>query len=150
VTYGYVDTEVVTNQSTSQQFQPGQPLLRRPRHAGTLRAAYVAGRATVNFDVRFVGDRFDNSFLSLRTVANAERPTPITADITINPGYTVAGFGVDVRADRSLTVYLRANNITDTKYRQRAWVSWAYHGLLSWARVLRWGETARARYFRHA
>ncbi len=29
-TYAFVDTEVVTNQSTRQKFQPGQPLLRRP------------------------------------------------------------------------------------------------------------------------
>ena len=34
-TYALVDTAVVTNQSTSQQFQPGQPLLRRPKHSGT-------------------------------------------------------------------------------------------------------------------
>ena len=47
-TYSYVHTEVVTNQSTSQQFQPGQPLLRRPRHAGSFRASYSRGRATVN------------------------------------------------------------------------------------------------------
>ncbi len=40
-TYALVDTAVVTNQSTSQQFQPGQPLLRRPKHSGTVRATYV-------------------------------------------------------------------------------------------------------------
>ena len=62
-TYSFVDTEVVTNQSTSQQFQPGQPLLRRPRHSGSFRAAYTRGRATVNFNLRMIGDRFDNSFL---------------------------------------------------------------------------------------
>ena len=42
-TYAFVDTEVVTNQSTGQQFQPGQPLLRRPQHSGSLRAAYTHG-----------------------------------------------------------------------------------------------------------
>ncbi len=115
-TYGYVDTKVVTNQSTSQQFQPGQPLLRRPRHAGSFRAAWNGGPVTASFDVRVVGDRFDNSFLSLRTVPNAERPVPITTDITINPGYTVTGLGVDVRAAKQLTLYIRANNVTDTTY----------------------------------
>ena len=57
--------------STSQQFQPGQPLLRRPKHSGTIRAAYARGRATLNFNMRIVGDRHDNSFLFLRTVPNA-------------------------------------------------------------------------------
>ena len=75
-TYAFVDTEVVTNQSTSQQFQPGQPLLRRPQHSGSVRAAYTYGRATVNFNLRVIGQRFDNSFLFLRTVPNSERPLP--------------------------------------------------------------------------
>ena len=115
-TYSYVKTEVVTNQSTSQQFQPGQPLLRRPRHAGSFRAAYTRGRATVNVNARMIGDRFDNSFLSLRTVPNVERPTALTTDITINPGYVVAGLGLDVRVHEALTVFLRGDNVGDTTY----------------------------------
>jgi outer membrane cobalamin receptor len=113
-TYSLVDTEVVTNLSTSQQFQPGQPLLRRPKHAGTIRGAYVAGRATVNLDARFVGQRHDNSFLSLRSVPNANRPTTVTTDITVNPGYAVVGMGLDVRAHERVTVFLRADNIGGT------------------------------------
>ena len=113
--YSYVDTDVVTNQSTSQQFQPGQPLLRRPRHSGSFRAAYTRGRATVNVNLRLIGDRFDNSFLFMQTVPNAERPTTFT-DITVNPGYVVAGLGVDVRVRNSLTVFLRGDNIGDSKY----------------------------------
>ena len=115
-TYSYVDTEVVTNQSTSQQFQPGQPLLRRPRHAGSFRAAYVKGRATVNLSLRTIGDRFDSSFLSLRTVPNAERPTAMTTDITVNPGYVVAGLGLDVNVHDALTAYVRGDNVADTAY----------------------------------
>ena len=106
-TYSYVDTEVVTNQSTSQQFQPGQPLLRRPRHSGSVRAAYMKGRATVDFNLRMIGDRFDSSFLSLRTVPNTERPAVMTTDITINPGYVVAGLGLDFRVHNTVSVYVR-------------------------------------------
>jgi vitamin B12 transporter len=115
-TYSYVDTEVVTNQSTSQQFQPGQPLLRRPRHAGSLRATYVKGRVTANFNLRMIGDRFDSSFLSFRTVPNAERPSPITTDITINPSYIVAALGLDFKVHDTLTAYVRGDNIGDTTY----------------------------------
>jgi vitamin B12 transporter len=115
-TYSYVDTEVVTNQSTSQQFQPGQPLLRRPRHAGSFRAAYVNGRATVNFSLRMIGDRFDSSFLSFRTVPNAERPSAFTTDITINPGYVVAALGLDFKVHNALTAYVRGDNIGNTAY----------------------------------
>jgi vitamin B12 transporter len=115
-TYSHVDTEVVTNQSTSQQFQPGQPLLRRPRHSGSFRARYVKGRATVNFNLRMIGDRFDSSFLSLRTVPNAERPSAITTDITVNPGYVVAALGLDFKVHDALTAYVRGDNIGDTAY----------------------------------
>src|SRR5687768_1245749 len=61
VTYALVDTEVVTNISTSQQFLPGQPLLRRPKHSGTVRVGYAMGRVSASFDTRWVGDRHDNS-----------------------------------------------------------------------------------------
>jgi outer membrane cobalamin receptor len=115
-TYALVDSRVVTNLSTSQQFQPGQPLLRRPKHSGTIRATYVKSRASLSFDARIVGDRHDNSFLSLRTVPNAERPAAITTDITVNPGYVVMGVGGDLRLHRSLTVFVRGDNIGDEAY----------------------------------
>jgi outer membrane cobalamin receptor len=117
-TYAYVDTEVVENLSSSTQFQPGQPLLRRPKHSGTIRAAYAIGPATVSFDVRMVGERHDNSFLFMNAVPNAQfpDPDPFSTDITVNPGYAVAGLGLDYRIDRSLPIYVRGNNITDTEY----------------------------------
>lgn len=115
-TYSYVDSEVVTNQSTSQQFQPGQPLLRRPRNSGSVRAAYTLGRATLNANLRIIGDRFDSSFLSLRTIPNAARPTAITTDITVNPGYMVAGANFEFRFRDQLTAYIRVDNLGDTQY----------------------------------
>lgn len=111
--YTYVDHRVVTNVSTSQQFQPGQPLLRRPKNSGNVRASWVSGRVSVNASARMVGERHDNSFLSLRTVPNAARPTPITTDITVNPGYTVMSLGVDVRAHELITLYVRGENLAD-------------------------------------
>jgi outer membrane receptor protein involved in Fe transport len=114
--YAYVDHRVVTNISTSQQFQPGQPLLRRPRRAGFVRASFARGRVAVNGDVRIVGDRHDNSFLSLRTVPNAAMPTAITTDITVNPGYTVFGAGADIRAHERLTAFVRVANAGDAEY----------------------------------
>ena len=114
--YSLVDTKVVTNQNTGQQFQPGQPLLRRPKNSGSLRVAYTVSRVTVDFNARWVGDRHDNSFLSLRTVPNVERPTAITTDITVNPGYSVMGLGFSVEAHRALTVFVRVDNLADTQW----------------------------------
>jgi vitamin B12 transporter len=115
-TYTFVDHRVVTNLSTSQQFQPGQPLLRRPRHAGSVRVGYVLGRVGASFDARIVGDRHDNSFLFLRTVPNAARPSAITTDITVNPGHTVMGAALEIRAHDAVTVFLRGENLGDTVY----------------------------------
>lgn len=113
--YSLVDTEVETTRSTSPQFQPGQPLLRRPKHSGNLRASYAWRRATVYGDVRVVGDRHDSSFLFLEIV-----PTPVVSaaftDISVNPGYTLGDLGVDVRLDRGVTVFVRSNNLTNTTY----------------------------------
>jgi vitamin B12 transporter len=115
-TYTFVDHRVVTNVSTSQQFQPGQPLLRRPKNSGTIRAAWANGRVTANASARIVGDRHDNSFLSLRTVPNAARPAAITTDITVNPGYTTFSLGLDVRAHEMVTFYVRGENVADEVY----------------------------------
>ena len=83
--------------------------------AGSFRAAYTRGRATVNFNLRLIGERFDNSFLSLRTVPNAERPAALTTDVTINPGYVVATLGLDVRAHETVTFYVRGDNIGESE-----------------------------------
>jgi outer membrane cobalamin receptor len=115
-TYSYVDTRVVAALGTSQQFQPGQPLLRRPRHSGSVRAGYSAGRVSVHGDVLFIGDRHDNSFLFFETLPNAFMPAPVFTDITVNPGYVVAGAGVDVRLDRGVTAFFRINNLADTEF----------------------------------
>jgi outer membrane receptor protein involved in Fe transport len=63
-----------------------------------------------------IGDRFDNSFLFMQTVPNAERPTATTTDITINPGYVVATLGLDFRVHEALTVYVRGDNLGNRAY----------------------------------
>jgi outer membrane cobalamin receptor len=115
--YALVDTEVQETISTGVQFQPGQPLFRRPKHSGTLRAWYEIGMATVNMHARFVGQRHDSAFLGLRAVPNGTTvPSAVSTDITVNPGYTVVGLGLDVRAHDVLTVFVRGDNIADTEY----------------------------------
>jgi vitamin B12 transporter len=111
VTYAFVDTEVTATTSTSEQFQPGQPLLRRPRHSGTIRFGYTAGPATVNVDARMVGQRHDAAFLGLATVPG-NRPV----DITVNPGYTVVGVAAEYRVREQASVYLRLDNLANEEY----------------------------------
>ena len=97
--YAFVDTRVVAFVSTSEQFQPGQPLLRRPKHSAMLRASYSRGRATVNFNMRYVGQRHDAAFLGLSAVVSPQFPTGRSVDITVNPAYTVSWLGGEVRRE---------------------------------------------------
>jgi len=115
--YALVDTRVVAFVSTSEQFQPGQPLLRRPKHSAVLRATYARGRATINFNMRYVGQRHDAAFLGLSIVG----PSPQflagrSVDITVNPAYTVSWLGGEVRVNRNVAAYLRIDNLTDAVY----------------------------------
>ncbi len=109
--YALVDTEVVTNASTSEQFQPGQPLLRRPRHSGNLRLGYTRGRGSVHVAMRVTGDRHDSAFLGLQRVSDGRG-----VDITVNPAYTLVTAGGQFRVRPELTLFLRIDNLTDAVY----------------------------------
>ncbi len=109
--YALVDTEVVTNASTSEQFQPGQPLLRRPRHSGNLRLGYTRGRGSLHVATRVTGDRHDSAFLGLQRASDGRG-----VDITVNPGYTLVTAGGQFRVRPELALFLRIDNLTDVAY----------------------------------
>ena len=111
LSYAWVDTEVVSTVSRSDEFQPGQSLLRRPKHSGMLQLTYVRGRGSVHAHVRMIGQRHDSSFIGLARVSDG-RPV----EITVNPGYTVIGLGGQVRLSDGITVFARIDNLTDTTY----------------------------------
>jgi outer membrane receptor protein involved in Fe transport len=110
-TYTFLDSEVTETLRTGAQFLPGQPLLRRPAHSGALRASYGAGRVSLHADAEFRGQRHDSSFLFLSVVPGGE-----STDITVTPGYAIAGLSVDVRAREGVTIFVRGNNVTNTDY----------------------------------
>jgi len=115
-TYARIDTEVTATTSTSEQFQPGQPLLRRPKHSGTVRIRYERARAALNLDARIVGRRHDAAFLGLAAVPSPGFPAGRAVDITVNPGYAVVGIGGDYRIRDELTVFARIDNLANEVY----------------------------------
>lgn len=115
-TYALVDTDVTATTSTSEQFQPGQPLLRRPRHAGSFRIRYEKARTGVNLDARIVGRRHDAAFLGLAAVPSPQFPAGRPVDLTVNPGYAVVGIGGDYRIGDQLTVFARVDNLANETY----------------------------------
>ena len=116
-----VDTEVVTNHQ-HQPAVPAGPAAAAPAEAFRRCAPlHRANRLTVHFDARFVGDRHDNSFLSLRTVPNAERPRRSRPTSRSTPA-TPCGLASTSRAHEALTVFLRGTT-SATGVRQRARLS---------------------------
>jgi outer membrane receptor protein involved in Fe transport len=114
--YALVDTKVVAFVSTSEQFQPGQPLLRRPKHAAMMRLTYSRGRGIVNVNLRYVGERHDAAFLGLSAVPSAQFPTGRAVDITVNPAYTLVWLGGEVRLARNVSAFVRIDNLSDKTY----------------------------------
>jgi outer membrane cobalamin receptor len=106
---------VTTTVSTSQQFQPGQPLLRRPRHSWNLFATWARGPVSLNAGVRHVGQRHDAAFLSL-TTAPPPGVAPRAVDITINPAYTVGHLNGEYRVGHSVALFARIDNVADRTY----------------------------------
>jgi outer membrane cobalamin receptor len=116
VTYSYVDTNVTATVSSSQQFQAGQPLLRRPKHAGTLHVGYQKGPASINIDVRWVGQRHDSGFLFMTSVPTSQYDEVTSVDVTVNPSHTLVGLGAEVEAHEALKLFIRVDNLTDELY----------------------------------
>ncbi|MEM6705512.1 MAG: TonB-dependent receptor [Acidobacteriota bacterium] len=108
--WAIVDTVVTETASSSVQFQPGQPLLRRPENSGTARLNYTKGPWTFNANVQHVGERHDSAFLFLST------PDFQSTDITVNPEYTLVGLNAEYRFSEAFAIYARGENLTDEDY----------------------------------
>lgn len=114
--YAFVDTKVVSSVSTNDEFQSGQPLLRRPKHSAAMRVTYARSRMTVNVNLRYVGQRHDAAFLGLAAVPSPQFPAGRSVDITVNPAYTLLWLGGEFRLARQASVFARIDNLADTSY----------------------------------
>ncbi len=103
--YTYLDTEVLT---ASFDFDPvyaaGRPLLRRPKHQGSLSARYEHGRFDLGATVLAVGRRADSDFVGLGFLENE--------------GYARLDGRIRVRVGRGFTAYLAGENLLDRQYEE--------------------------------
>jgi outer membrane cobalamin receptor len=114
--YALVDTGVTATVSTSDQFQPGQPLLRRPKNSIVGQARYANGRLAAALTSRWIGERHDSAFMPLRTVPEPGFPTGRAANITVNPAYAWFGATAEYRLHPAVSVYLAIDNLADKAY----------------------------------
>ncbi len=103
--YTLVDGEVIVSTS---DFDPvyavGQPLLRRPRHQGSLTAEVGGARATVGATLVALGRRGDSDFAGL--------------GLTENEGYTRLDARARVRIVPRLDAFVVAENLADRSYQE--------------------------------
>ena len=107
--YVYTSGEILLNPGGATPFAPGDPLLRRPRHLGSLLVNYSGRRWGGNLGGSFVGRRFDSDFLF-----GMVPPQDHT------PGYARVDLGAWYAVNRYLTTYANVENALDRHYEEVA------------------------------
>ena len=129
--YTYLETEVLDpGLATDAGFVEGEPLLRRPAHAGNLTARLALDDATVGLAVNAVGERQDLDFGAGFPAPRVTLPSYATLDVSGD--YTLPLPGP------STTALLRVENVLDAEFRTIA-------GFPGTGRVVRVGLRMRVR-----
>jgi len=103
--YTYLDGRIqVSGGVFDRIYAAGRPLLRRPKHAGTLTAAVQRGRVGVGATVVYTGRRADSDFVGLGLLEN-EPYTRVDARARVRLGAGVEAFAV-------------AENLLDREYQE--------------------------------
>jgi vitamin B12 transporter len=103
--YNYTSTQILEQPFAFDNLhQPGQPLLRRPKHSGSLLLTYLARRWGANLGGSFVGRRPDSDFLGF--------------NIDHAAGYARVDFGGWYAVTKRITGYVNVENTLDKQYQE--------------------------------
>jgi vitamin B12 transporter len=91
--YTLLDGEILVSTSTSPLFAVGQPLLRRPKHQGSLWASASAARVSGGLNLLLVGRRADSDFFGIGLLEN-EAYARLDARVRVAVGRGVLAFAV--------------------------------------------------------
>ena len=110
-TYTWLHTEVLDLDAASGQapgpFVPGDPLLRRPRHQGSLQLSFTQPRFSVFTAVGALGSTLD-----------ADPSFGTFGGLFDNPSYAVVDLGGSVQVLEGLELTARAQNLFDSDYEE--------------------------------
>jgi len=110
-TYTYLDTAVLALQGSSELVQKyytlGQPLLRRPKHSGSMVASFQFRRVSANVTGYFRGQILD-----------VEPNYGVSGGLFRNGGYQNIGFNLNYRVARGVTVYGYVRNALNQRYEE--------------------------------
>jgi vitamin B12 transporter len=103
--YTYTSTQILENPAPiNALYNPGQPLLRRPRHSATALLSYLGTRWGGNFGGSFVGRRPDSDFLGF--------------GIDHAAGYARVDLGGWYAVRPRITTYVDVENALDRRYNE--------------------------------
>ncbi len=103
--YTYTSSEYLDNPSPFDPvFDPGQPLLRRPKHSGTTSLSYLGSRWGANLGASFVGRRSDSDFYNL--------------GVNHAVGYARVDLGGWYAINSRLTAYVNVENALNAHYNE--------------------------------
>ena len=103
--YTYTSTEILSNPAPiDSQYDPGQPLLRRPKHSATMLVSYLGSRWGANLSGSFVGRRPDDDFYGF--------------NIDHAAGYVRADLGGWYAINARVTACANVENALDRRYNE--------------------------------
>jgi vitamin B12 transporter len=103
--YTYTSTQILDNPApVNDLYNPGEPLLRRPKHSATLLLSYLGTRWGMNLGGSFVGSRPDSDFFGF--------------NIDHAAGYVRADVGGWYAIQRHVTAYMNIENALDRRYNE--------------------------------
>ena len=105
--YNYASTQILEQPfALDPQHEPGNPLIRRPKHSGSLLLSYLGSRWAANLGGSFIGRRPDSDFFVL--------PTPVDHAA----GYARVDLGGWYAVHPRVTAYLNVENAFDRRYNE--------------------------------
>ncbi len=103
--YTYISSQYLDNPAPFDPvYDPGKPLLRRPKHSATTMLSYLGSRWGANLGGSFVGRRPDSDFFGF--------------DITHAAGYVRADVGGWYAINSHVTTYANVENVLDRRYNE--------------------------------
>ena len=103
--YTYTSTEILDDPAPiDSQYDPGKPLLRRPKHSATVRLSYLGSRWGANLSGSFVGRRPDDDFDGF--------------NIDHAAGYVRADVGGWYAITSRVSAYANVENALDRRYNE--------------------------------
>jgi outer membrane cobalamin receptor len=108
--YTWLDTKILAADGTSSApvpFAPGDPLIRRPRHRGSVTVRFARGPLTAFAEGGARGRTLD-----------VEPNLGTFGGLFDNPGYAVVDAGASVRVARRIDVFGRGLNLLDRRYEE--------------------------------